>query len=463
MRAEDRTGQIDTFSYIEDMPADLLNSVIPWEWEKFPDYARSFDRRPLGLNMVTFAGHSQIRAYVMGEAAWERAATPEEIKLIAAELEEALKAGANGLSFSLFDKDRKGRLVPSRHADDAELAEYGAVLQFIPGHSTEGIIADLERVGAVLARHRVPGLYNALVHLDSEPDRAPRTIACLEALHAKGAHIWAMVSPRPFELRVDFEQSICFINVPAWNDLVQAPTETQRQMVSDPAWRDRARADADEHYSPMFPFHLPQQIRIIAVGKLELAEWVGRSLADLVAARGGHLSDVLADWAIENDFATAFLNPVANSNPVDVARLLKSPVTFISGSDAGAHLQMFCGAGESTLLLTRYVRERGDLTLVEAIHAMTGRQAELLGMTDRGTLAPGKAADITIFALDELSYATERLVADVPGGRSRFTRDPGGFRYTIVNGVVVQENGKATEDLPGSWVGVARQSNLAVV
>jgi len=469
MRPEDRVGQIDCFSYIEDMPADLLDAVIPWDWEKYTDYARSFDRRPLGVNLVTFAGHSQIRAYVMGDAAWERAATPDEIARIVAELEEALKAGANGLSFSLFDKDRQGRLVPSRHADEAELdalvaklAEYDAVLQFIPGHSTEQIIADLQWVGGFLAKYKVPGLYNAMVHLDSEPDRSYRTIEALEALHAEGAHIWAMVSPRPFELRVDFEQSICFINVPAWNELVQAPAGRKRELIRDAAWRARARADCDEQYSPMFPFHIPQQIRIIGVGKPALADWVGKSLGDLVAARGGHISDVLADWAIENDFATAFVNPVANSDPVDVARLLKSPVTFISGGDAGAHLQMFCGAGEGTLVLTRFVRERGDLSLEDAIYALTGQQAALLGMTDRGTLEPGKAADITIFALDELTYATEKLVDDLPGGRSRFTRDPGGFRYTIVNGVVVQENGRATEDLPGSWVGVARQSRLAV-
>jgi N-acyl-D-aspartate/D-glutamate deacylase len=469
MRPEDRVGQIDCFSYIEDMPADLLDAVIPWDWENYPDYARSFDRRPLGVNMTTFAGHSQIRAYVMGDAAWERAATPEERAQIVAQLEEALKAGANGLSFSLFDKDRRGRMVPSRHADDAELdaliaklADYGAVLQFIPGHTTEDIIADLQRVGGFLARHEVPGLYNALVHLDSEPDRSHRTIACIEQLRETGAYVWAMVSPRPFELRVDFEQSICFINVPAWNELVQAPAKQKRAFVHDPAWRERARRDVDNQNSQMFPFHIPQQIRIIAVGKPELANWVGKSLGDLVAARGGHISDVLADWAIENDFDTAFVNPVANSNPSDVARLLKSPVTFISGGDAGAHLQMFCGAGEGTLVLTRYVRERGDLSLEEAIHALTGQQAELLGMTDRGTLAPGKAADITIFNLDELTYVAEKLVDDLPGGRSRFTRDPGGFRYTIVNGVVVQENGRATEDLPGSWVGVPRAAKLAI-
>jgi N-acyl-D-aspartate/D-glutamate deacylase len=469
MRAADRKGHIDTFSYIEDMPSDLLDSVIPWDWEKYPDYARSFDRRPLGVNMVTFVGHSQIRTYVMGDAAWERAATPAELARVVGELEEALKAGANGLSFSLFDKDRQGRLVPSRHADDAELdavcaklGEYGAVLQFIPGHSTEAIIADLERVGGFLARHKVRGLYNALVHLDSEPDRSHRTIACLEGLHAKGAHIWGMVSPRPFELRVDFEQSICFINVPAWNELVQAAPKTKRQLANDADWRARARADVDSLYSPMFPFQRPAQIRIIAVGKPELGEWVGRSLADLAAARGGHVSDVLADWAIENDFDTAFVNPVANSDPADVARLLKSPVTFISGGDAGAHLQMFCGVGEGTLLLTRFVRERGDLSLPEALYALTGQQAELLGLTDRGTLETGKAADIAIFALDELIWAAEKLVSDLPGGRSRFTRDPGGFRYTIVNGVIVQDHGRSTKHLPGGWVGVARQSKLAV-
>ena len=129
-----------------------------------------------------------------------------------------------------------------------------------------------------------------------------------------------------------------------------------------------------------------------------------------------------------------------------------SPVTFISGADAGAHLQMFCGVGDSTLLLTRYVRERGDFSLEDAIHALTGKQAQLLGLSDRGTLEAGKAGDIVVFALDELSYGTEKLVNDLPGGRTRFTRDPGGYRYTIVNGVVVQAHGRSTGELPGSRV-----------
>jgi N-acyl-D-aspartate/D-glutamate deacylase len=118
---------------------------------------------------------------------------------------------------------------------------------------------------------------------------------------------------------------------------------------------------------------------------------------------------------------------------------------------------MFCAAGDTTLLLTRHVAERADLTLEAAVHQLTGRQADVLGLAHRGVLAPGKAADLVIFRLDELSYEEPELAHDVPGGRSRLTRAPGGYRYTIVNGVVVQESGKATGALPATWLARARR------
>ena len=228
--------------------------------------------------------------------------------------------------------------------------------------------------------------------------------------------------------------------------------DEKRRLVDDAEWRAQARSDAESCVSVLFPFDKPELLRINSVGKPELNDWFGRTLADLVEDRGGHVSDVLADWLKENDFATTFVFPIANTDQAEVARLLTSPVAFISGSDAGAHLQMFCAAGDATLLLTRYVRERGDMSLESAIHALTGRQAELLGLRDRGVLAPGKAADITIFALDELHYGPEKPVNDLPGDRPRLTRDPGGYRYTIVNGVVVQEGGQATGALPAGWL-----------
>jgi N-acyl-D-aspartate/D-glutamate deacylase len=459
MRPQDRAAQIDVFSYIEDLPVDLLNKVIPWNWESFADYARAQGERKLGVNLLTFVGHAQIRSFVMGEAAWERTATSEEIASMAALLDEALRAGAPGMSFSLYDKDRKGRSVPSCLADDAELdamiatlAGHDAVFQFVPGDTTDVIIGQLEWFGKFLAKHGVTGFYNILVHLDSDPERSHRLRACLGQLHEKGAMIFGMASPRPFETLIGFDETLAFIAVPAWNELIQAPGEEKFRMVGDPAWRERARGDADTHVSVLFPFDKPELLTIKSAGKPELQDWVNRTLAELAEEKGGHISDVLADWLQDNEFETSFVFPIANTNQDEVAGMLKSPVAFISGSDAGAHLRAFCASGDATLLLTRYVRERGDLTLEEAVHALTGRQAELLGLANRGVLVPGKAADFTIFALDELEYGPEKLVSDLPGGGSRLTRDPGGYRYTIVNGVVVQEGGKATGALPAGWL-----------
>ena len=179
-------------------------------------------------------------------------------------------------------------------------------------------------------------------------------------------------------------------------------------MVGDAAWRAQARHDAGVYTSVLFPFNRADLLTIASVGPAGDPGWIGRTLADLVAARGGDVSDVLADWLTENDFACTFAFAIANTDEAEVARLLTSPVAFVSGSDAGAHLQMFCAAGDATLLLTRYVRDRGDIAIETAVHALTGRQAELLGIGDRGVLAPGKAADIVVFALEELVYGPQK-------------------------------------------------------
>lgn len=459
IRPDDRKDQIEVFSYLEDLPGDLLNKVIPWEWENYAEYASSVAQTRLGLNLMTFVGHSQLRSYVMGEAAWERTASVEEIAAMVELLDEALAAGALGLSFSLFDKDRQGRPVPSSIAGDeeldaliAKLGEYSAGFQFVPSPDGNDIIQQLKWLGGMLGRHGVTGFYNVLVHMESQPDRPGQIIACLEELREQGTTIYGLVSPRFIEFSIGFDTSICFIDLPAWNQFVQSSPEAKRAMIDDPEWRARGREEADTRSSPMFPFNSPQSLKIAAAGNPDCLQWVGKTLAELHKERGGHISDVLADWVKQNDFNTSFTLAIANTDADGVSQLLKCSVGIISASDAGAHLQMFCAAGDATLLLTKFVRDRGDLSVEEAVHGLTGRQAEVFHIPDRGVLAPGKVADITIFALAELEYGAEKSVCDMPGGISRLTRDPGGYRYTIVAGEVVQQDGKATGALPASWL-----------
>jgi N-acyl-D-aspartate/D-glutamate deacylase len=177
--------------------------------------------------------------------------------------------------------------------------------------------------------------------------------------------------------------------------------------------------------------------------------FLGATFADVVRARGGHPSDVLADWVLEHDLAPGMMaESLSNNDTAKVAELVADPTTVIGASDAGAHLQMMCGAGDSTLVFTDLVRDGGHLTLERAVHELTGRLADAFGLEGRGVLRPGAAGDLVVFDLDELRYAPDSFVHDLPGGAPRLTRAPGGFRATAVAGIVTQSDGVATGARP---------------
>ena len=145
---------------------------------------------------------------------------------------------------------------------------------------------------------------------------------------------------------------------------------------------------------------------------------------------------------------------ISNADVEGMARTLKDPAVLISSSDAGAHVQMLCASGDTTLLLTRHVRDRHDLTLEDAVYQLSGRQAEVFGFTGRGRIAQGYAGDLVVFALDELRWDDDVFVPDLPDGGSRLRRPEGGYRATVVDGVTVQRSGTLTGALPGRMLNV---------
>jgi N-acyl-D-aspartate/D-glutamate deacylase len=274
---------------------------------------------------------------------------------------------------------------------------------------------------------------------------------CAAALQAEGVPIYAQVSPRTIDFNINWDQTLVFTTQPrGWNQVILAEGEEKtRRLLEDGEWRRVAREEWDSIEVSLFPVKHPENIRFNAVSAPELEVWLGKSLRDLVEARGGHPSDVLADWVLENDLRPGVVAVgIANSDADRVAELLTHPATIVSSSDAGAHVQMMCAAGDTTLLLTRHVRERGDLTLERAIHELTGRQAEIFGFGRRGRVAPGWAADLTVFALDELDWALDGFVTDLPAQAARLRRPAGGYRYTIASGEITQEGGKLTGARP---------------
>jgi N-acyl-D-aspartate/D-glutamate deacylase len=459
VRGDGVRGITSLFCYVEDLPEAAFDTAIPWSWESYPEYVDAMADRAFSVNACGLVGHSVLRAYVLGDDAWERPSTPDEIGRTAQLLDDALVAGAFGLSTSLgFDTDRAKRPVPSRVAHDDELralfevlARRRRILQFIPSTVPKYLTRDVRRVAELSRGLALTQTWINVFDDDRRPEHAPGLLDFAAGLQAEGIRTYPQVSPRQLDIEVNWQGGMSFYTLErSWHVVLQAEPDEKRRLLADPGWRAIARDEWDAAPFTMVEHRRPANIRLTSVTSPELEPWVGRSFAELCAARGGHPSDVLADWVLENDLAPGIVaTGVANSDPDGVARVLTHPAGVISNSDAGAHLQMMCAVGDTTLLLTRHVRDRGDLSLEAAVHQLTGRSAALFGFRDRGVIAPGAVADLGVFALDELSWAGDEFVADLPAGGRRLRRPGGGYRATVVAGELTQEHGVVTDARPG--------------
>ena len=138
---------------------------------------------------------------------------------------------------------------------------------------------------------------------------------------------------------------------------------------------------------------------------------------------------------------------VANDDLEGVAMLLNEPGCTLGLSDAGAHVSQLCDAPLPTDLLGTWVRERGVLTLEDAVHKLTQVQADLFGFADRGVIAEGKAADLVIFDPKTVAPGPLRRVRDFPADAERLTADePSGMSHLFVNGTPVIVDGKLQDD-----------------
>ena len=462
VRAAHRKQVSDTFGLIEEFPEIAFTDHVPWDWETYPDYIGSMSRRGFGVNVAGLVGLSMLRLYVLGEEAWERPSTAEERRQVVHLLEEALAAGAAGFSTSFFDRGPDGRLVPSAMVDDDELSALIAAtgrhrghFETIPADVNKGrgkAMESLEQQARWCAAAGVTLTWNAFFDLQSDPTFSEDYLAFAQRLQKEGLPALPTVSPRPVDFMMNWDGGLSFLKLAAWNDFLQAPRPAKQKMLSDPAWRARAARDWDSADEGAFPHRRIETVIITQVEHPELARFAGKPLTAWVDEHGGHPSDALADWVAKNDLRPELAFTVGNHDPARLGRLLADPATLVSASDAGAHVQGLCTSGDTTLLLTRYVRELGLFSLERGVAELTSRQADVYGFTDRGRLEVGKAGDLVVFDLDELRWGDQEPVHDFPGGGLRYRRPPGGYRATVANGVVTQIGGKSTGALPGAWL-----------
>ena len=468
--SKDKAAQMEMikiFSFFEDIPLKPFLQNVPWDWELWSEYKASMAKRiRLPTNYAAFVGHIAIRLAAMGVEAWERVATPQEIARMVELLDDALAAGALGLSDNLHDHDGNDRPVPTLLADDAEFEALFEVIARYPG-TTYQVIVDtfmrmtgphhLERLERLTkGRHIRMQVAGAMPTLDFQKEILSVMKPRVEQMQANGVDIWpgyAHVSPTS---TLSLVKSLIFAqsNDYVWHEVVLAEThEEKAAMLADPDWRARARESWDTQAWEHSPMRNPQDLFLL--DSENNAGPVGMTLKDFAESRGLHRSDAMAQWIIENGTkSTVHMAPFPKDEELTI-KLMKDEKSVGNISDAGAHLQMLCGGGENILLFTHYVKE-GLLTLEEAVHVKTGKLANFFGLIDTGELKVGKRADIAVFNLDEVKYRDMEKRFDVPDGDGgttwRFTRQAAPMRLTLVNGVATFDASGYTGAKPGEYI-----------
>ncbi|MCA9512945.1 MAG: amidohydrolase family protein [Myxococcales bacterium] len=439
-RPEHRTTIARTLENVEDMDVAALDAGIPWEFETFPEYLASVERRGTVLNYAAYIGHTALRLFAMGDAAYERAAKDDEIERMAAIVTEAVRAGAAGFatSFAPTHVGMDGKPVPSRFAERREFEALCAavaaagrgVVAVAPGENVS--IPDLYELQPKVGR---PFTYGALLTFPG--DGYKQLVALNDAGHAKGASVWPQVSPRPLQFQLTLDDPFTFNIAEAFAALMRGTRDARVAAYRDRAFRERALAQLDAHVMR------PRWHTFVVAESPTQPALEGRRVEDVARERGTSVFDAILDIGLADDLGTRFNAVLANDDTEGVAWLLTREGVTLGLSDAGAHVGQLCDAPQATDLLGNWVRDRGVMSVEDAVRRLSGRQADIFGFAERGYLRPGYRADVVVFDPATVAPGPIRRVRDFPGDSARLTADqPTGMAHVLVNGTPIQVDGK---------------------
>ena len=446
----------------EDISADAMNVGIEWSWTTYREYMDTVERLPKGINYSGYIGHSALRTYVMGERAFDGAATEDDLKAMEAQLRDAIEAGAIGFTTSRSPSHE----TPDRRPVASRLASWDEIRRLV------GVMGDLgagifEIAGERFAVDDDEGMREYHVRLRDlavetgrpvtwglfsrreEPDRWRKYAALLDETAAAGGRMFAQVHSRALAIVLSFKTNLPFDRLPVWKELRALPLAEQKQKLRDPELRKKLVEAARERDQRRPVGAEARQTSYDWIFVMDKAEGPHRSLAEVARERGVDPVEAMIDLALERDLERFFLQPIANENQEHALELMKHPRTVVTFSDSGAHVSQIMDASLQTHVLSHWVREKQALTLEQGVRMLSYEPATLWGFADRGLVREGFAADLVVFDPNTVGPDMPDVVRDLPAGARRLVQKSHGFSATVVNGETVLRDGKHTGALPG--------------
>ena len=444
-RPDHRELVIRTLEKVEGMSADALRAGLGDEWpfETFPEYLDAVEARQPAINVAVMIGHTPLRLYVMGTDATEREATPDEVAQMRALVAEAIDAGAVGFATSKSPTHvgYDGLPVPSRSAHVDEITTLvGAMGDAGRGvmQATMGIELSFGEFAQIAETTGRPISWTALLAGVGGPGVWPILLDESVKLRDRGLPIYPQVSCRPLNFEFNLEEPFPFESMSIFGPISAASDIASKMAIyEDPEFQEVFRDRMASGKAGALGGSWDRTVVSWFPADPSIEE---RNVAELAAERGMEPTDLVLELSLVSKLDARFRMAVLNYDEDDVEVLLTNPNTMLGLSDAGAHASQLCDSCFSTHLLSRWVRERNAFTIEEAVRKLTSEPAEIFGITDRGTLAVGRPADVVVFDPETVGCSELRRVHDQPAGAARLVADATGIDAVIVNGVVLRRD-----------------------
>lgn len=467
-RLEQRELLMKLMEGIEDIPAPVMAQGIPWQWESFPEFMSYLARQKRDLDFAVQVPHAPVRVYVMGKRGAEREpATDTDIAQMARIVREAMRSGAFGFSTSrtMNHRLKDGSLAPTITVAEEELRALAlavrdsgrGVLQMVDDfHATseedsaefamwERLVADSGRPlsFSLTQSNAAPGRWRALLRLMERANARGHRIKGQVCARAVGSLYGLELSNHPFTGCPSYER-IASLPLAARIAEMRRPETRARILAELPTGLPERRVKSNRAVEAIFEFGDPP----------DYCPPADRTLEKRARALGVSGLELAYDLLVQGDGNTLFYYPAANyadKNFDAVQTMMQHPDSILALGDGGAHVARTCDASLPTFVLAYWTRDRAGerMPIATAVQRLARETAELLGMTDRGLVAPGCIADLNVIDYDRLTLHAPRPVKDLPTGATRLSQKATGYVATVKSGEVIYRDGAPTGALPG--------------
>ena len=422
---------------VTDLEADFVFPDDMVHWTTFERYRKYLEGVPKYTNIKISVGHNTLRGTVMGMG--DRPASKEELKQMKALLKEAMEHGAAGLSAGLT-------FVPGCYADRDELMElagivreYDGIFSFHMRNESSDVVRAVEEVldigrctgvKVAISHHKVLGKKNWGLQ--------KQTLELIDKAHREGIRI--ICDQYPYTRNMTSLQAC----IPPWYFREGNPPIWE--MLKDPAWRGRIREEMENPTAPYDNYYLNAGgwpgIMVITSVNTPWAE--GKTIEACAKETGQDPFDVYFELMIQNHgMGGAVFESMCEE---DVLAIASSPYTVV-GSDGiimkegeRVHPRTF---GTFPRAICLYVKEKGIMSLEEAVRRMTSMTAEWYQLENKGIIKDGYDADLVLMDYERLR---DKASYQIPDLRTE------GIIWVMVTGEIVYQDGKMTGTASGRFI-----------